>query len=450
MAHIPVPASVVPLARVLAHARAGLAILLGITLGLLAWHHYGMQRTIELTGDSFVQGADDDRSAGGASIAALERRGKDLLLHCRIAAKHPWPYCKLIFSVAPGRPGIDLSGLDQIIVDMTHHGTGKDLFGVVIVNDEAGLTRPDDWKTYKVNEVTGLELPQHGPVAVPLKWFGVAQWWKELARPPLDHSYAQMDNVIRIELLTQAGIPPGDHLFEIRSVRLRGKLVSDSALLVGLVALWIMAAIAWPAATALVLRGQLHDSNTALARQREISQALELETRELAGQAHIDPLTGVLNREGLRAALLDSSNLLADPMSVVFIDIDNFKRINDAQGHDVGDEVLRVFARVIGAEIRSSDRLVRWGGEEFLLVCPMTDVHHAVALAEKLRAALHRQAWPTGLALTASFGVAQHDTTEDIGVVVKRADRELYRAKASGRDRVQAYIARQQEARAVA
>ena len=111
-----------------------------------------------------------------------------------------------------------------------------------------------------------------------------------------------------------------------------------------------------------------------------------------------------------------------EEMAVVFMDIDHFKRINDQYGHDAGDEVLKRFAGVIRGEVRSSDKLVRWGGEEFLLLCPETDVPHAVAMVEKLRTALTAQPWPHGLSVTSSFGVTSLKPDEDFGVAIKRAD----------------------------
>jgi diguanylate cyclase (GGDEF)-like protein len=206
------------------------------------------------------------------------------------------------------------------------------------------------------------------------------------------------------------------------------------------VSAWVLCAVGWLAAVTLSLRTELKDREAAIALLKEVNEALELEARDLAGQAHIDPLTGALNRQGLRAALMSTSSLLADPMAVVFIDIDHFKSINDTHGHDVGDDVLRKFANVIASGIRSSDRLVRWGGEEFLIVCPMTNVFQGRILAENLRKTLHQQVWPAGLHVTASFGVAQHRERDEVGVVIKHADEELYRAKQGGRDRVCAHI----------
>jgi diguanylate cyclase (GGDEF)-like protein len=231
---------------------------------------------------------------------------------------------------------------------------------------------------------------------------------------------------------------PGEHLITVRNVRFHGKWISTTTLLGLLVGMWMLAAIGWPVMAAMALRRQLHNSKKELALLGEVNKALQLEARELVGQAHTDPLTGVLNRQGLRAALISTSSLLADPMCVIFIDIDHFKRINDAHGHDVGDDVLRQFAHVISVNIRASDKLVRWGGEEFLLVCGHTNVTQAAALGDKLRLALHQQIWPKRLAVTASFGVAGHRTDEEFGDVIKRADEQLYSAKTSGRDRVHA------------
>nr|WP_229519063.1 GGDEF domain-containing protein [Massilia rhizosphaerae] len=207
----------------------------------------------------------------------------------------------------------------------------------------------------------------------------------------------------------------------------------------GLVALWVLCTVGWLAILTLSLRTQLQESKAAIALLREVNKALELEARDLAGQAHIDPLTGVLNRQGLRAALMSTSSLLSEPMAVIFIDIDHFKSINDTHGHGVGDDVLRKFANVIASGIRSSDRLVRWGGEEFLIVCPMTNVYQGRILADNLRHALHQHAWPADLRVTASFGVAQHHQQDEVGVVIKHADEALYRAKQTGRDRVCAH-----------
>lgn len=433
----PTDSSFAHLARLLGYARYWFAGLLVLTAALLAWQHYGMEDVVDLADPRFLLSVDGNGGAGGRSQASLERRGHDLVFRCRIVKSIEWPYCKLYISLSDEHnKGIDMSSYGDFRLAVDYQGPGPAKLGIILVNAEDGLTRPDQWQTYKINQLSAFDIPKHGQAVVPLRWFTVAQWWKDMAKPPFEHSFTQIDNVVRTELLTPPDAAEGEHLYVVHAIHLHGKLVSQNVLLMGLMGVWIVCAIAWPSAAAFILRKRLRESNAALRLLGEVNKALELEARELAGQAHIDPLTGVLNRQGLRAALMSTSTLMADPMSVILIDIDHFKSINDTHGHDVGDEVLRKFAHVVATGVRASDRLVRWGGEEFLIVCPMTRLDQAAFVAETLRRALHQQAWPAGLQVTASFGVAQHQQGDEIGTVIKHADQQLYHAKRSGRDRV--------------
>jgi diguanylate cyclase (GGDEF)-like protein len=433
-------ASIQPLVQLLARARYGFGLLLLVTIVSLAWQHFGMEKIDELTDGRYPIRADDDRTAGGASVARLERRPNgELVLHCRLVKKADWPYCKLNISFSDTLAGVDMSGSEQLNIDLRYKGPGIGKPALILLNAEDGFTQKERWETYKVNQVEGLEVPADGKLVVPFKWLNVPQWWKELARPPMKHSYGRIDNVVALELTIGGWAAYGDHEFVLQSVRMHSKYVSQGKLLMLLVTLWILAAMGWLTAAALTLGRQLRDSDAALALLGEVNKALELEARELADQAHIDPLTSVLNRQGLRAALMGSPTLLANPMSVVFIDIDHFKSINDNHGHDVGDQVLRAFAGLIASKIRKVDRLVRWGGEEFLIVCPLTDGQQAAFLADNLLQALRQHAWPVDLRVTASFGVAQHQAGAEIGTVIKQADQALYCAKNGGRNQVRVF-----------
>jgi diguanylate cyclase (GGDEF)-like protein len=432
--------SLQPLARLLGYARYVFGGLLLLTIVLLVWHHYGMEKVVELAGNRFPVRIESDGNEGGESKGWLEHKGQDIVVHCQIIKKVDWPHCKLNFDFLKGATGVDMSHFDSLMLDARYAGAGTARFALIMSEAEEGLTRLDQWQTYKVLQVEGLDLPPNGRLMVPLNWLVVAQWWKDMAKPSIEHSVVNLDNIVYAGLAMNFGSVEGEHVLTLHSLRLHGKLISQADLLLILVAMWVLCAIGWLAVLSLSLRTQLKDSKAAIALLSTINKALQLEARELAGQAHIDPLTGVLNRQGLRAALMNTSSLLTDPMAVIFIDIDHFKSINDTHGHDIGDEVLRKFASVIASGIRSSDRLVRWGGEEFLIVCPMTNVYQGRILADNLRHSLHQQTWPAGLRVTASFGVSQHHERDEVGVAIKRADAELYRAKQGGRDRVCAYI----------
>jgi diguanylate cyclase (GGDEF)-like protein len=123
--------------------------------------------------------------------------------------------------------------------------------------------------------------------------------------------------------------------------------------------------------------------------------------------------------------------------SILLADLDRFKHINDTYGHVVGDTVLSTFAHLIQSHIRSNDTLVRWGGEEFMIIAPDTDAEHARELAEKLRRTIQTHPFDTVGHITASFGITQVDPNDSEESAVRRADEALYRAKENGRNRIE-------------
>lgn len=158
--------------------------------------------------------------------------------------------------------------------------------------------------------------------------------------------------------------------------------------------------------------------------------------------ARFDELTGALNRRTIMSALDDEiarASRSATPCSVALIDLDHFKRINDQFGHPTGDEALRTFAITVFANIRSVDKLGRYGGEEFLLILPETTPDEARRMLDRLRAIIAALDWATicsGMTVTMSSGVTSVRGGEAADVALARADAALYRAKAAGRDRV--------------
>ena len=164
--------------------------------------------------------------------------------------------------------------------------------------------------------------------------------------------------------------------------------------------------------------------------------------RQARRAAEIDPLTGLANRRNLDRMLDIHLDVLARegrPFSLVLADLDHFKSIKDAWGHAVGDRTLIAFADLLQSHSRAEDLVVRFGGEEFVVLLPDHPLDVAAKIAERLRAATPSAAPPEreGRALTASFGVAQAVPGESAADLVRRADAALYRAKSGGRDRVE-------------
>lgn len=171
----------------------------------------------------------------------------------------------------------------------------------------------------------------------------------------------------------------------------------------------------------------------------DLIEQLGRRNKALEELATSDQLTGLNNRRSLEAKLdaeIERSNRYHEALSIIMFDIDHFKHVNDTWGHAVGDEVLKQMSRIASALVRGPDDLFRWGGEEFLIVAPHTDLQGALVLAEKIRLAIESDTFPTAGKLTASFGVAELRPAEDREDCFKRVDQALYRAKNAGRNRV--------------
>jgi len=172
--------------------------------------------------------------------------------------------------------------------------------------------------------------------------------------------------------------------------------------------------------------------------QRDVTEQMEKEA-QLKRLATTDMLTGLVNRSQFDAVLkseVSRQHRYARPLSLIMLDLDFFKQINDSHGHDVGDQVLESLAGLLKRNLRKADCCARWGGEEFMLLAPETSLEQAVRLAEKIRGAIKHTDFPIQGSVTASFGVVEVHSPESVKSVMKRVDNALYLAKEKGRDRV--------------
>ncbi|MFA6196959.1 MAG: GGDEF domain-containing protein [Sulfurimonas sp.] len=153
-----------------------------------------------------------------------------------------------------------------------------------------------------------------------------------------------------------------------------------------------------------------------------------------------DPLTGALNRFGAQDTfthLTSRFKAYKEQFSIVMLDIDHFKKVNDMHGHSIGDEVLISVASLLQKSIRNNDALIRCGGEEFLIFISKNNTQTSKDIAEKLRLKIEDSIHSSiDLKVTASFGVVDYKENEDLDSLLKRADTLLYTAKHSGRNRV--------------
>lgn len=175
--------------------------------------------------------------------------------------------------------------------------------------------------------------------------------------------------------------------------------------------------------------------------QEVARRTLELDelNQELARQVRADPLTGLANRRAFEEQFLAEflrTKRSAQTFSLMLIDVDNFKQINDEYGHETGDEILRHIADILQDSVRSTDCVARWGGEEFVVMLPDTG-HQATYVAEKIRSRIEQYQFPAVGQVTVSIGVScgQPDT-EERGHIFSAADEAMYSAKKSGKNQV--------------
>lgn len=170
-----------------------------------------------------------------------------------------------------------------------------------------------------------------------------------------------------------------------------------------------------------------------------ITTDLHIANQSLHTQSITDKLTQLHNRNELDSRISEEVATAGNfhvPLSIILVDLDHFKQVNDRHGHLVGDKVLVHVSKLLRATVRNADIVGRWGGEEFMVIAPRTTVQDAQKLAERLRAALVQQQLPDISPHTASFGVTQLVGHESVSDFINRADKALYQAKEQGRNRV--------------
>lgn len=408
-----------------------LALLVVATvLGLYANEHW-MTRRLALDGRGPAQSLRvvDDRSSGGSSRGELVggASGGPIAMRCEMGPGFAWPYCELQVEMV-GRD-LDLRAFSHIRLWLHAEGPTQDhgpaQVRVFLRNFDPAYSGKGEGIDLKPHEIVFAPGDQPVPVEVRLSQFMVSSWWAQSHPLPVPLMGPQLERIRVFSLSTGGQAAPGTHLIRLDRAELVGNWVAPETFRLGLVGLWMFSLLGYLAWESWTVHGRLR-------RSMKRSRALEK-------MALRDPLTRVANRDGLNRAielLLQVQGEMSFPLSVVFVDADHFKRVNDEHGHEVGDQVLVLLARTLRANLPRDDLLARWGGEEFVIVMPQTPAEEATAVAERLRMVMARTEWPAGLQVTASWGVAQATTPAEVDAALREADQAMYRAKHAGRDRV--------------
>ncbi len=431
-------------ARVL---RRLLILLLGLTGIALLWNQFGMNSTMVIDGRSPypVTALDDRGNVGGRSIATVSHKDGQLGLDCDLRAGYEWAFCEVRVELAKSPHGLDLSHFDSMRLWIKATGPeAQQRVRIYVRNFNPAYAKVGRPETEKVDQLIYEPSAYPAGYEVPLSRFNVSQWWVDEHPMTLDLEAPDFRNATQLAFSTGPKVEPGLHTIRVERVELTGKLVPTSTFRLGIIVVWMLSVFGYLVVDGLLKRNQLRLSAASQTSLQRLNESLRLETRSLAEIARTDPLTGALNRKGLADELTHIVRLGGTqvfPMTLVFIDIDHFKRINDAHGHDTGDKVIRGLAQLVRSAVQRDDLFARWGGEEFLLVFRETPGLKGRDIAERLRDRVSSASWPEGLRVTCSFGVAEWHRGEDLDAGIKRADEAMYRAKQEGRDRVEIELA---------
>ncbi len=377
----------------------------------------------------------NDAYSGGNSLAQWINADTQRW-SCSIGQAFKNPYCSLHIRIANSEvDGLDLSRFTKMTIWMAYKGNGKHL-RFYLRNRGENYYMPSDQLSTKYNVVEVPTDKLEEGLEIEMADFAVAGWWLVQRNIPLQDSKPEFNDVSSIEIQTGSAVTSGVHEIQLKRIVWQGPIVSELALYRGITIVWTVLIIALLLSRLARLRYELNRQKSYQQDLVAINNILSLQNRQFEDLARTDPLTGLLNRIGIRDVLYDGLMRWKKHhthFSLILIDLDHFKKINDTYGHDVGDEILKNAADAFKNSVRKSDFLARWGGEEFILLCHDTNLVQAMSAAESLRKRLESTPVYRDIRVTASFGVATL-SQPDLDHLFKCADEALYRAKNRGRN----------------
>ncbi|WP_210457228.1 GGDEF domain-containing protein [Vibrio crassostreae] len=413
------------------------------TLAIVQYYRVSGNRVITaITPDKYEFIATSDQVDRGVSTSQLSYENGQYVLNCELKeSEYPWPYCGLSIRIDPDiTTGLDLSQYHTFRVNIDYHAEADSSgrLRTYLRNYNPAYSVPDNEYTHKYNGMEFSPGVDGGVIEIPIKNLQVMTWWLADNDIALEHSAPEYSNVNMVEFATASGAKLGHHRIVIRSIEFEGSYITGESLFLILLFVWVGTGTVFLLSELNSSRKRMLIAEKRHHHLKNVNRALREQNFEFSEMAHRDELTGILNRHAIRDWLKMQSQQVKQghgKLSMLYLDIDYFKSVNDKYGHQMGDHILREFSMVVGSSISATDKLVRWGGEEFIVFCPETDLGEAQRKAEKIRLLVSQHLWVHGDPLTCSIGIAEMKQ-ERVIETIARADEALYQAKHSGRNQV--------------
>ena len=346
---------------------------------------------------------------------------------------------------ASNTSGVDFSQYRHLRLRLDYTGSAHTV-QIALRNYNSQYTALNDPNSTKFMAVNLRTQELNHDLLIDLQKFTVAHWWVVQYEVPLAHMQSEMNNItsLSVDFPSAETHIVGNQDMALTEVELIGEWVSKENWYLGILLLWLGGILSWVLIEFIRIKRRNSEVLAANSELFTSNQHLKSETDRFRHLSYVDPLTQTYNRAGtdnIVNRLIENAKgkLLADGLpvfSIILIDIDFFKKINDTYGHDVGDKVLISVAQTLAQHVRNEDYICRWGGEEFLIIQPNLQEKAALGTAERICKIIEGSSIEPSLELkvTASFGISELRDGEPFSYCLKRADQALYKAKSLGRN----------------
>jgi|GEM_PF-237375 len=355
-------------------------------------------------------------------------------------------YCSINHNLARSETkGADLSVFNRIKIKVHYQGTAPKLRFFARSFDPRFSTIDDPNSTkYNTIFLPSVDLDQE--MTIDMKEFVVAEWWLLMYKIPRRYAAPDLSNVIGVGIDFSYPMTGGDHDVTVERIEFIGERIAKDKWYLGLFSIWLAGVFIYSLNQLRRLKQKTQKDTKLIDNLHQDNERLQQETSKFRRLSTVDPLTQLFNRFGIDQVVNSLTNSAQDgsmgpipQMTLILIDIDYFKNINDTHGHDVGDVVLKEIAEIIKHNTPKSGFIGRWGGEEFLILLPASTLEQARLLAETLRRKIAQNKIVTPdqdqFTVTASFGVGEC-TDCDFPSTFREVDQALYDAKHRGRNQV--------------
>ncbi|MCF2948195.1 GGDEF domain-containing protein [Paraglaciecola aquimarina] len=330
--------------------------------------------------------------------------------------------------------GLNLSQYQTINFDVNYQGPAN-YIRIYLRSFDPAVSDINEFNSAQFITTTIRKVDFNKPLVYDFNELHLADWWVSEFDVPKHHARINLNHVTELGIDFDEKSPLGEHTFQINNISLSGDYIEKEHWYLGILSLWL---------TGIVLRvvyqlNKLYKRNKQekirLAEMTNYAQELKQKSDTYKNLSITDALTQTLNRYGLQNHLqILLENSATTQIGLIILDIDFFKRINDKWGHNIGDEVLCSVGLLLNNSTRQTDLVARWGGEEFVILCPNTESPALFSLAEKLRIEITQLEFLQDFSVTASFGMSMMQPTEQFESSFKAADEALYKAKNKGRN----------------